>query len=304
MMEIPTPTPDYQGKFKGQGMVTLSFDDGREDFYRVSYPIMRERGLLATFHLVTGWIEGRWQPPTTEGWRSTVSGPMTLEQVIECHEYGIEMSAHGDMHDNSEQNIYDCVTKLKEWGVSRNGQVDGFASPGSVLTPSRRPLMEPWFKNAGLTHARSGMADGAVTGQDIINNNDYPPEQDYRLTSIIITDTTKIEQVIPALVDAIENKRWTIIMLHSVLNPGDPGYGTDNWWWDVEKFTQLCDWIASVPDENLLKVTMRDGFQYAKGNYPPQPEEGGHTVLRRNRKAGHISDLTHHVQYPKLDNWV
>lgn len=268
-MEIPSSLPAYHGKFNGQGMVTLSFDDGRKDFYRVSYPIMKERGLLGTFHLVTGWIEGRWTPPSTDGWLSTVGGPMTLEEVIECHKYGIEMSAHGDLHGNTRADIIDCVAKLKEWGLTRNGIVDGFASPGSGLTMENLPTMTQWFKEAGLTHARSGMAPGAINGKDVLNNMDYPPANDYRLTSIIVTDNTEMSELIPALMDAINNKRWCILMLHSVLHPGDPGYGTDNWWWDVNKFKQLCDWLVSVPDEKLLKVTMRDGFQYAKGNFPP-----------------------------------
>jgi peptidoglycan/xylan/chitin deacetylase (PgdA/CDA1 family) len=268
-MEIPSQKPSYYGKFRGQAMVTLSFDDGREDFHRVAYPIMKKYGLLGTFHIVTGWVEGRWSPPNTEGWASAyIGGSMTLEQIQECHRYGIEMSAHGDLHDNTEQNIYDCVDKLKDWGVTKDGIVHGFASPGSGLTPENRETMKPWFINAGLTHARSGSAPGVV-GRGYNNNMSYPPPYDYRLTSQAVTDNTSVSELIGLISDAISKKEWCIIMLHSVLKPTDPNHGaTDNWWWDESNFEQLCSWLASIPEKDLLTVTMRDGFHYAKGNHP------------------------------------
>lgn len=253
--------PSYHGKFNGQGMLTLSFDDGREDNYRVAYPIMKEYGLLGTIHVTTGWIDGTWTPPDGS-WPSAVGGPATREQLEEMYEYGIEMSSHGDEHKNNETDLINCVRKLRGWGFKR---VEGHASPGSNLTIENLDEKRQWFINAGLTYARSGTSLFATSGNDVKNNMSYPPRHNYRLTSQVITHHRTIANITETIYDAIYNKRWCILMLHSILYPEDPGYGGDLYYWDVSRFESLCRTLSKIPHRDLLVVTMRDGVQYANG---------------------------------------
>lgn len=260
-MEIHSKLPNYYGKFYGQGMVTLSFDDGREDNYRVALPIMQKYGLLGTFHITTGYIDG-----TLDGtaWGSA-DGPMTLTQLEEMHRLGHEISSHGDQHLNTESDITTSVTKLKAWGLTRNGQVEGFASPGSGLTLENIDIMTPWFVENGITHARSASAGGEATSKDVLNNMNYPPLHNFRLTSQVITYSTDISDIVPLIADAVNSKRWCILMLHSILKPDDAGVGFDNWWWSEENFEHLCGFLAAHKPADLLTVTMRDGLIYSNG---------------------------------------
>lgn len=287
-MELETKKPPYHGKFNGQGMITLSFDDGREDFYRVIFPIMQKYGLVGTFHIITGWIDGSYEAPDREGWESAQAGHMSLEQIKECHKAGFEISGHGDLHENTEADVTSCVNKLKAWGVSRNGIVDGFASPGSGLTFEKLPIMQPWMEKIGLTHARSANAPEAISSIDMKNNMSYPPPHNYRLTSQVVTNYTTMTDLMPVMNDAIVNKKWCILMLHSILYPADATYNSpDNWWWDVTRFEALCKWLSEIPQRDLLVVTMRDGYYYSN-----QKVKENAVVDRR----GHIRQINSQTQ--------
>lgn len=291
MAEIYHKPPNYAGKFKGQAMVTLSFDDAREDNYRVALPIMEKYGLLSTLHVTTGFVDGTYEN-WGEKWFST-TGAMTRTELEHWHKLGHEISGHGDKHRNDYEDIKNGIDKLKLWGLTRNGIVDGFASPGSGLTLELLPEMREWFIEFGLTHARSAASAEAITSLDPLNNMSYPPIHNYRLTSQVIKDTTQMSSIVPLVVDAVNNKTWCILMLHSILYPEDGGYGGDGWYFDVQRFEQLCAFLSSFGSDRLLVVTMRDGYSYANGL-----PDGYNVSLAQNYLAdrrGHMRSFSDNV---------
>ena len=262
MPTIYSKKPPYYGKFNGQGMLTLSFDDGREDFYRVVYPILKKMGLIATLNIPTAWIDGTMSTPGT--WLSAAGGPMTVQQIQEIHGEGFEIAGHGDWHLNTEADITTGVIKLKNWGVSRDGAVESFASPGSGLTIATLPTQKPIYQKLGLLCARSDSATGA-TAINNLNNINYPPTHNYRLTSQTIIKTNVLVDLIPVIRDAVVNRKWCILTLHSILRTTDAGYGADDWFWDVTKFTDFINWVSHIHQNDLLVVTTSDGYKYANG---------------------------------------
>lgn len=266
-MDIYSKIPPYEGKFKGQGLITLTFDDARKDFARVAVPIMQRYDLLGTTFAITGWADGTYDPGYGE--KSGADGPCSIEQLQHCHSQGFEIGAHGDQHDNTEADLNACILKLKQWGITRNGKVETFASSSNTVTPSILPTNRKWFMQAGLTCARSGYATGS-SNINILNNMPQQlaligcPNQ-YMLTCNIITSTTTMADLLPVMMDAIENKKWCIIQLHSILFEGDVGYGNDIWYWDANNFVKLCEWLSHINDRDCLVVTMRDGWKYASG---------------------------------------
>lgn len=63
--------------------VTLTFDDGYEDFYTTAYPILKKHGWKATLYIITGMIGGDY---------------MTWDQISELQKDGFEIGAHSVTH--------------------------------------------------------------------------------------------------------------------------------------------------------------------------------------------------------------
>lgn len=64
--------------------VVLTFDDGREDGYRVVFPALRRHGMHGTFYVNSGTIDGDFH--------------MTWRQLREMRAAGMEIGCHGAHH--------------------------------------------------------------------------------------------------------------------------------------------------------------------------------------------------------------
>lgn len=263
--------------FHGQGMFTMSFDDGRADNYGNAFKLLQRYGLPATFNIITGWADGSWAPPS-DGWGSAAGGSMTVEQIRECHQAGHEITSHGDKHIHDRDDLGTSLEKLAAWGVLDRRRITGFVSPGSDLTAANLPVMQEWFAENGLAYARTGpeftvaervlLKLAKLTGNTLLyrwgsaaNNIAYGRLSRFLMPSHVIFSYTTLAQAKALIEDAIATRRWCVFMLHSILGKNDPGYGADLWYWDADRFAALCEWLATVPGDELLVVTMRDAVE-------------------------------------------
>ncbi len=73
--------------------VVLTFDDGYADFAQAALPALRERSLVSTLFVTTGWLEGRGrrEPGPTDRM-------LAWSQLTELLECGVEVGAHSHSH--------------------------------------------------------------------------------------------------------------------------------------------------------------------------------------------------------------
>ncbi len=129
--------------------ITLSFDDGRRDFYQFVYPYLRQKGIKATLNVTTGYIDRSVPAPFN---------PCSIEEIKEMTNYGIDMALHGDKHLEHEtpEDMDQCLQKLRSWGVS----VKGVGLPYNQ-TPTEE--LARYFAKEGLSYYRIG--DRSRTGK-------------------------------------------------------------------------------------------------------------------------------------------
>lgn len=76
----------------GGRCAALTFDDGYRDVYDTVWPILQRYGFQATVFLVSGWMRGT----------SSADGPhaplLTVAQMRELGQHGVEFGAHGRTH--------------------------------------------------------------------------------------------------------------------------------------------------------------------------------------------------------------
>ena len=110
-------------------IISLSFDDGRLDNYKVFKEILEPNHIPVTINIATGFIENK----CTVG--SQVK-PLTISQIQEMSASPlVEFACHGHMHKNEIKDIEAGRLKLAKWISSSPRNKLGFASPGSNMTP-------------------------------------------------------------------------------------------------------------------------------------------------------------------------
>lgn len=253
-------------------LVTLSFDDARADTYRVAYSIMKKYGIVGTIHTTTGWVDGSWTP---NNWDSAMNGPMTVEQLQECFKMGFEITPHGDKHVTEEKDLERSIEKLKEWQVVRDRI--GYSFPDSI----EQKGIEDILSKCSIEYARKGRSNkcytlpmkgmylvqnytGSIGSFKVFNKHNTickPIRDRYRLSSTVIKKNTRAKQVIGLLEETIQTGGWNILMLHSILEPNDRGYGKDSWYWDSKEFEILCRWLKGAQSRGIEVVTLQDGYR-------------------------------------------
>lgn len=255
----------------GRTIVTLSFDDGREDTYRTTYKIMKKYGLTGTIHVVTGYVDGTWIP---KKW-CTAKGAITVEQLKEMKDYGFEISSHGDTHITEKQDLLESIRKLRDWELI-GGKV-GFSIPNSQLSEQEKRKFAEYLAHNSVAYMRGGRNPlcysfkskvfyGLYTITKIqmfydlfnkpnwINASENFKVNKYNLFSVVVRYEDNPSVVVKFIKNNCHESNWVILMIHGIQEKNEDTYGKDPWCWDLEKFEQLCKELKFMSDDGELSV--------------------------------------------------
>lgn len=250
-----------------KAIISLSFDDGREDAYRMAYKIMRKYDLIGTLHVPTGYVDGTWK---NNNWK-TAKGPTNVEQLKELSDYGFEISSHGDKHITDKEDLKNSIKKMREWKII--GDKLGFSIPGSYLPETEKESFVEFLKLNNVVYMRGGRSINCysflskiyyviynVTKSKLfyslfnhyncidINNK----VNSYKLPSVVIRYGDKAD----VITDFIKKQKskWIIFMFHGIQNKKENTYGKDAWCWDVDEFEKLCINLREMADNGEVCV--------------------------------------------------
>lgn len=246
-------------------MISLSFDDGRIDNYKVAIPILRKYGLKATFNITTGYVD-----KTGENLPFPLP-PMSVENVKEIYDDSLfEIAAHGDMHQNDYDDISAGIAKMEEWLKNDNRfEMVGFASPGtgfikdenlvnrlkkinvkyirlSIKYNKFRPLKVLSRKIARATNL-------ALFYKIAYKDTCFNTLEDIYVPSIPVLHQTTFNQIKAIINYAVSTNKNVVLMLHSIVKKGDAAYD-DNWSMDAEKFEKLCSLLKELQSSGKCEV--------------------------------------------------
>lgn len=99
-----------------RGTAALTFDDGFEALHRYALPILREHRLPATVFLVAQTLAPGGQPVDwVDGMGDTVQTTLSLEQVLEMRDEGVDFGSHSYAHHTlTDLTFAECVTDLTQ----------------------------------------------------------------------------------------------------------------------------------------------------------------------------------------------
>lgn len=249
-------------------IVSLSFDDGREDTFRIAYRIMKKFDLVGTIHVTTGYVDKTWE---NKKWK-TSKGPITVEQLKELSDYGFEISSHGDKHITNKDDLLISIKKMQEWGII--GDKVGFSIPCSKLSEAEKVSYAKYLKTTNVAYMRGGRSQycysflskvcyllynatnstlfySLFNRYNCINPNDcrFNP---YNLQSVVIRSSDKADVITEFIKE--NNGSWIIFMLHGIQNNDEDTYGKDPWCWDAIEFEKLCANLRELIGQNMVSV--------------------------------------------------
>lgn len=243
--------------------MVFSFDDGRLDTYTNAYRILKKYGMSFTLNVCSDFVM---HPERYKCFESAENKSVTREQLLEMQANGVEIACHGHLHINSIQDVIDNIKALEEFGLNKNSIV-GFASPESYVTAKSTFGMDKMVEDGILRYVRSGVQirrEGLIytaltvleriTHSTLIfrylNRKNVVSKAGWLLPSVSITRHTTVNQV-AHLIDKLKGDESVILMFHSVLNKADGGYGKDDWYFDAEKFEELCAYLKENSSVNV-----------------------------------------------------
>ena len=234
--------------------VIFSFDDGRVDFID-SARILAEHNLVGTFHITTGFIDGSFKTDAFGIDRK----PLTIEQLLEIKNEGMEISSHGDKHTMEIEDFKTSVQKLKQWGLISNNKI-GFSIPNSKYTKEE---LDSFIKNGNnsLCYVRGGRSPKCYSFVSKVNyvlyklfkfQSAYNSFNKYNLNdnlkdqviySAVITSNIKSKNLINFMKKHKNEDKVLVLMFHSVVD--SPNNKRE---YSVVEFEKICEFTSSCPE--------------------------------------------------------
>ncbi len=240
--------------------VVFSFDDGRLDTYTKAYQIMKKYGVHFTINVTTDFV---FHQENYTNFKSADNKSMSVDQILECYQNGIEIACHGHTHQNTKEDVLDNISMLSKIGIDVEGV--GFASPNSEVTKDNcfdiKGLLAEnkiGYIRSGCQVRREGLIYSFLTVMERITHskvlfwqlnkkNIVLKRQNGILMSVAITAKTTLKQIL-YLVKKLKDEQSVILMFHSILNKEDVGYGKDLWYYDELTFEKLISQLNSNKD--------------------------------------------------------
>ena len=234
--------------------IFLSFDDGRLDFYENVFPILKKYNQYATIHVTTGFVDGTYKTNDFGVNRS----PVTIKQLFEMKQYGIEISSHGDKHILDGDDFENSRDKIIDWGLLSKEEKIGFSVPNSKY--SNEQIYNFICSNGNfLKYVRVGRNPrcyrlfGKISYffyHYIIKNkvsfflfNRYnvfteTGSEEKLLYSLVVKKDCRLKHILWFLKKYSMKETNVVLMFHSIVN--EP---KDSWEWgmnDFEKLVEFC----------------------------------------------------------------
>ena len=217
------------------GVISITFDDSNRNTYDYAFPLLAERGMAATFYVITNLIRDY----------SGDSSQLSLEELHALQDNGCEVSSHSHTHAAfvglSESEIrYECATSKAI--LQANGfSAANFAYPYGDRNNYTDSIVADYFRSGRSAYDNPYMIE--------------LPANDWLLTAVEgETGTPDVLSYLQEIVDEVYSTNgWAIIFFHNVI----PGANNEDYTISSEDFESFLDYILY---KEVPTVTVNQGL--------------------------------------------
>ena len=248
-------------------LISLSFDDGRIDNYTIVRPLLKRYNLPATFNITTAFVNGE----AEKGWLAP-HAPMNAEQVRALFSEPLfEIAGHGYWHENTQTDIVDGLDGLLRLldAPMLTPSGNGFASPGTGLTPEAWRAMQPALQQAHVRYARLSLcyrshARLKTLARKAARLLHLPRLYAYAygdtlmgepeggiVRSVPVLSSIRVGELMALVSKAVREEKACVLMFHSIVPREEM---KDNWDYELSQFEDFCRRLADLQTQGLLRV--------------------------------------------------
>lgn len=230
---LPKITPLNPEDYKGQALVTLSYDDGYTNWYNNVVPLHSAHNMPGTFNII--------------GSKVYLGNPnyMKSSQIWVAHDLGIEIASHTQTHPFlTKLSAEEVRNEFRDSQLLLNdlvGNVPILAVPYSFYNEDIKEIAKEYY---------SGVR---VYSNETNTPSNYDP---HWLKAFAVVNTTEFEDIKSWIDVAVAEKSWVIIMLHGITPERTEEYETT-----PEILEQVMKYINELGKDNILPVNTSEGLQ-------------------------------------------
>ncbi|GHT61929.1 hypothetical protein AGMMS50239_13950 [Bacteroidia bacterium] len=254
--------------------IIFSFDDGRKDNYEVAYHLLQKYGFTASFHIITGLVDGTMDKHVNEYFSSTEG--MSVDNVMEMCQQGFDISSHGDKHLNEENDLYTSLLKLRSWNLSIVNY-NLFSSPCSEIRLKNIHHYASMLHKNNIKFVRSGnpvRTNGLIyiglyvlmqllkskrlfyflSKRNVMQVNKFCTNSDIPDINIIKATGVKCWHTIGMLkyfIKRLLDGQVAVFMFHGIMPENEK---KNSWVFSAEKFERLLIFLNNEPNTKIINI--------------------------------------------------
>ena len=219
------------------GMVSFHFDDGHRNVYENALPVFKKFKIIGSIFPVVGAIDNQ------EDWI------VTWPQLLEFKEAGWEIGSHTMTH-SSLATLSDAQI---DYELRESQRI--LAGHGIIAKTLVFPFGE--YNARVLDYTTRYYENSRTVGEKV---NDFDLNR-YLIVCKEVSATTKPEEAIAWINEAVQKKMWLVLMMHEIVTgpPGDYQYNVA----DLEKI------VAYVASHNIPAITIQEAVSRRQADLGP-----------------------------------
>jgi peptidoglycan/xylan/chitin deacetylase (PgdA/CDA1 family) len=235
----------------GHGVVSIAFDDSHRSQFDVAFPLLKERGMVATYYVVTDKLRDF----------SNDSAYLSLGELRALQGNGSEIASHSKTHTGfwslSEEQIRMECNVSKQVLESNGLNVTSFAYPYGYTNAAIDSIVSEYY--------RSGRSAYVPPYTMAFPHSQFPLPH-FNLTSFAgeTGDDTVLDRLKNIVDQVYSGNSWCIIFFNNIV----PERSTDPYAIGVQDFTAFLDYVAEKGVQTLtVNQTLDLAQDYVQGYY-------------------------------------
>lgn len=235
-------------EYRNKALITFSYDDGKRDNYEVALPIHEEYNINPCFAIIAN------RAISPKHWRAH----MNPWEIADASRRGVEINSHGVMHQYKFTDL--THNELQHELLESKRILQGFVEDQKIDT-----LCLPFSASNEEVRLRASEYYSLIRGHGGLLND--PTSHTPFVTSSGLRNNTTFEEIKAKINDAVNQKKWLVLMLHGVV---DDDY-TDRKY-DIPKklLEQTLGYVHNLGADIIKPVTFGEMSDLRQEEAPPK----------------------------------